>query len=293
MTAVKPPGIVSPHNSSTRRSAITGWILLIPALIALLSLVIVPLLMVLRNSFARSDNYGRVQGGFTFDNYISLIDEVYLKTISYSLGAAAITTAFCLLVGYAVGWFIATRPAHHQASWMLILVIPYWTDFLVRTFAWMNLLGAGGPFVSVLNAFGFPIESLIPSEFAVISGLIYAFLPTAIFPIYASLRSVDPTIIEASADLGSSTLQTHLRIVIPLSMPGILTAALLTFVPSLGVFVIPVLLGGGKNPLVTLYTEFRNQPLGAAVSICLLLFLAISAGISFLILKASQRRRSA
>lgn len=139
---------------------------------------------------------------------------------------------------------------------------------------------------------------MIPSNVAVILGLLYAFLPTAIFPIYASMRSIDPSMKEAATDLGCSWWGVHRRIIMPLSAPGILGAATLTFIPTMGVFVIPVLLGGGKDPLVgnlivTLYTEFRNQPMGAAASMVLLLLMLISMGLIGLLMKKIAARKGA
>ncbi|HEY8588733.1 MAG TPA: ABC transporter permease [Naasia sp.] len=258
-------------------------------------LAVAPILVIARNSAAKADVFGGVTDVWTFDNYVALADPVYAKTLGYSLGLAALTTIFCLVLGYAVSHYIVSRPASRQPVLLLLLIIPFWTDFLVRTFAWISLLGRGGPVLGFLDLIGVQATSLVPSQTAVILAMIYSFLPTAVFPIYAAMRGIDPSVREAASDLGADWWQTHFRIVVPLSIPGIVAAVLLTFVPSLGVFVIPVLLGGGKdllvgNLIVTLYTEFRNQPMGAALSMVLLGLMLLSLVAAALVLRARGRR---
>lgn len=283
-------------RGSGRRTA-TGLVLLAPAIIAVLGLAIIPIIIVARNSFAESNVYGGITGGFTFDNYAQLFDPSYGKVLGYSLGMAAINTVVCLVVGYIVSYYIVSRPPQRQSLLLLLIIVPFWTDFLVRTFAWISVLGRGGPVYGLLSALGVDTAdlSLIPSQGAVLMGLLYAFLPTAIFPIYASMRAIDPSVKEAAADLGCGWWQTHFRVLIPLSGVGIVAAAMLTFVPTLGVFVIPVLLGGGKdqlvgNLIVTLYTEFRNQPMGAAVSMALLALMLLAMAVAGLIARRGRKK---
>lgn len=283
-------------RGSGRRTA-TGLVLLAPAIIAVLGLAIIPIVIVARNSFAESNVYGGITGGFTFDNYAQLFDPSYGKVLGYSLGMAAINTVVCLVVGYIVSYYIVSRPPQRQSLLLLLIIVPFWTDFLVRTFAWISVLGRGGPVYGLLSALGVDTAdlSLIPSQGAVLMGLLYAFLPTAIFPIYASMRAIDPSVKEAAADLGCGWWQTHFRVLIPLSGVGIVAAAMLTFVPTLGVFVIPVLLGGGKdqlvgNLIVTLYTEFRNQPMGAAVSMVLLALMLVAMAVAGLIARRGRKK---
>lgn len=270
-------------------------LLLVPALGTVVLLGILPLVIVARNSFAVADNYGGIVGGFTFEHYIKLMDPVYSKTMLFSLGLGLLNTVVCLVIGYLTSYYIVSRPEGRQGFLLLLIIIPFWTDFLVRTFAWITILGSGGPIAGLLGIFGISGFSMIPSNTAVILGLLYAFLPTAIFPIYASMRSIDGSLKEAATDLGCSWWGVHRRVILPLCKPGILGAALLTFIPTMGVFVIPVLLGGGKNPLVgnlivTMYTEFRNQPMGAAVSMVLLVLMLISMGLVGLALTRSSKK---
>lgn len=273
-------------------------LLLVPGIASVVLLGILPLFIVARNSFAVADNYGGITGGFTLENYIKLLDPVYSKTMLYSLGLGLLNTVVCLVVGYLTSYYIVSKPEGRQSFLLLLVIIPFWTDFLVRTFAWITILGSGGPIAGVLGIFGVAGFSLIPSNVAVILGLLYSFLPTAIFPIYASMRSIDGSLKEAAIDLGCSWWGVHRRIILPLCKPGILGAALLTFIPTMGVFVIPVLLGGGKDPLVgnlivTLYTEFRNQPMGAAVSMVLLLLMLLSMALVGLVLGRSNKKKGA
>lgn len=283
-------------RGSGRRTA-TGLLLLAPAIAAVLGLAIIPIVIVARNSFAESNLYGGITGGFTWANYAQLVDPAYAKVLGYSLGMAAINTVVCLVIGYIVSYHIVSRPPQRQSLLLLLIIVPFWTDFLVRTFAWISVLGRGGPVYGVLGALGVDTGSLslIPSQGAVVMGLLYAFLPTAIFPIYASMRAIDPSVKEAAADLGCGWWQTHLRVLVPLSSTGIVAAAMLTFVPTLGVFVIPVLLGGGKdqlvgNLIVTLYTEFRNQPMGAAVSMVLLVLMLLAMVVAGLIARRGRKK---
>lgn len=285
-------------GENKQRPALGTWLLLVPGIASVVLLGLIPLILVARNSFAVADNYGGIVGGFTLDNYAKLLDPVYTKTLLYSLGLAAINTVICVFVGYVTSWYIVTRKESKQSLLLLLIVIPFWTDFLVRTFAWMTLLGSGGPLAGLLGVFGISGFSLVPSQVAVVLGMLYSFLPTAVFPIYASMRQIDRSLTEAATDLGCTPFGIHRRIIFPLSAPGILGAALLTFIPTMGVFVIPVLLGGGKDPLVgnlivTLYTEFRNQPMGAAVSMVLLVLMLFAlAGIG-LAMRAISKKKGA
>ncbi|KWX26227.1 ABC transporter permease [Mycolicibacterium wolinskyi] len=285
---------ITDARRSSRHQTLTAWPLLGPGLLIVCVLAVLPLLLVARNSVAEADRYGQVRGGFTFENFTRLADPVYAKTLVYSLAMAALNTIFCLVVGYIVAYYTVSQPAHRQPLILLLVIVPFWTDFLVRTFAWMTLLGSDGPVLGLLRMFGDAGDPLVPSQTAVMLALLYAFLPTAIFPIYASMRGIDPSLREAAADLGCGWWRTHFRVIAPLSSAGIVAAALLIFVPTLGVFVIPVLLGGGKsllvgNLIVTLYTEFRNQPMGAALSMVVLILMIASIGIAGLILKFRNR----
>lgn len=284
------------HMGRKERPKRGALLLLLPGIASVALLGILPLFIVARNSFAVADNYGGIVGGFTLDNYLKLADPIYSKTLLYSLGLGLLNTLICLVIGYLTSYYIVSRPEGKQGFLLLLVIIPFWTDFLVRTFAWITILGSGGPIAGLLGIFGVSGFSLIPSNVAVVLGLLYSFLPTAIFPIYASMRSIDGSLREAATDLGCSWWGVQRRVILPLCTPGILGAALLTFIPTMGVFVITVLLGGGKdqlvgNLIVTMYTEFRNQPLGAAVSMVLLVLMLVSMALVGLALKRPGRKK--
>jgi len=290
---------IAPSGGRLRPRArrLSDFTLIAPAAATVILFVLVPLGLVVRTSFANAGDYGGVEGGWTFANYQALADPVYIKVLGYSLYMAAANTVFCCVVGYVLAYYIAMKPARVQSILLMLIIIPFWTDFLVRVFAWINLLSPRGPVSSFFDLLGLPgvTEGWIPSDGAVFLGLLYAFLPTAVFPIYASMRQLDLSLTEAAADLGCGWWGVQRRVLLPLVQPGVVGAALLTFIPTLGVFVIPILLGGGKkqlvgNVIVTLNTEFRNQPMGAAASVILLVMMLASLAVFAF---WSKRRREA
>jgi len=258
-----------------------GWsvaLLLSPATIIVVFFLILPLFIVVRYSFAGRDPYGAVLPTFTLQHYIALLRPLYVPIVLRSFQMAAANTALCLLVAYPVAYFIAFRARRFASLLVLLMIIPFWTNFLIRMSAWIMLLNRNGLINSVLQSLCLIDEplKLLNTYGAVMVGLVYGFLPSAVLPIYAALDSLDRSLLEAAQDLGASPLRTHLRVTIPLSLPGVIAATLFVFVPTLGVFVVPALLGGGKNILignliVMLYLEFRNIPFGSAVAVVLLI----------------------
>jgi spermidine/putrescine transport system permease protein len=251
--------------------------MLAPSVLLLALFVLVPLCIVAAYSFALRDSYGAVLPGFTLQNYADLFQSVYLLVFVNSLELAASTTVLCLLIGYPVAYYIAFKAGRWAPALLLLLLIPFWINFLIRISAWVVLLGRGGLINQGLVWSGIlevPV-GMLGTYGATLVGMVYAFLPLTVFPIYAALQPMDRKLIEAGADLGAGPAETFFRITLPLSLPGVLAAALFVFVPSMGVFAIPVLLGGGKdiilgNLIVQLFLEFRNIPIGAAVSMLLL-----------------------
>lgn len=240
--------------------------------------LLVPLLIVVAYSFAERDSYGGVVPAFTFANYAQLLDPIYHPIMWGSLELAAINTILALAIGYPIAYFIAFRAGRWAPLLLVLILVPFWINFLIRISAWIVLLGRGGLINATLQAFGIIDEPvrMLGTYGAVQVGLLYAFLPSAVLPIYAALQPINRTLLEAAHDLGANPLQSFLRVTLPLSLSGVMAAVLFVFVPSMGVFAIPVLLGGGKeiiigNLIVQLFLEFRNIPLGAAVSVILLL----------------------
>ena len=253
--------------------------MLSPAVVLLTLFILVPLCVVFAYSFALRDSYGAVLPGFTLEHYQNLFQSDYLLVFWNSFKLAASTTVICLLVGYPVAYFIAFKAGRAAPALLLLLLIPFWINFLIRISAWVVLLGRGGLINQSLMTTGIldaPI-GMLGTYGATLVGMVYAFLPVTVFPIYAALTPIDRRLLEAGADLGAGPARTFFSVTLPLSLPGVLAAALFVFVPSMGVFAIPVLLGGGKeiilgNLIVQLFLEFRNIPLGAAVSMLMLGF---------------------
>jgi spermidine/putrescine transport system permease protein len=255
-----------------------------PSVILVFGFVIIPFVFILRSSVASVEMYGAIGTDWTWDNYRALADPVYVRIILNSLWLAAQNTIICLLVGYPVAYFLAFRAGRMAGPLILLLVIPFWASFLVRMSAWMTLLSPGGVADWALQTARLVGDDaqLIPSHGAVLIGLLYVFLPSAVFPIYAALSGMQRSLLDAAGDLGCGPIRTHTHVIIPLGTKGLAAAVLFVFAPSLGVFVIPVLLGGGKdliigNLIVTLFLEFRNMPFGAAVSVVLVVLVALIA----------------
>ncbi|GAB1364273.1 ABC transporter permease [Rhodobacter sp.] len=264
------------------RERLVTTAMLAPSVLLLVFLVLIPLCVVAAYSFAGRDAYGGVVPGFTLDNYRALLESNYLLVFVNSFKLAAATTVLCLLVGYPVAYFIAFRAGPWGPVLLVLMLIPFWINFLIRISAWVVLLGRGGLINQTavgIGLFDAPV-GMLGTFGATMVGMVYAFLPLAVFPIYAALQPIDRKLLEAGADLGAGPTETFLRVTLPLSLPGVLAAVLFVFVPSMGVFAIPVLLGGGKsfilgNLIVQLFLEFRNIPLGAAVSILMLGFASL------------------
>lgn len=266
---------------ATRERLVTT-VMLAPSVLLLAVFVLIPLCVVAAYSFAGRDAYGGVVPGFSLDNYRALFESNYLLVFVNSFQLAAATTVLTLALGYPVAYFIAFRAGSWGPVLLVMMLIPFWINFLIRISAWVVLLGRGGlvnQSAMTLGLIDAPV-GMLGTFGATMVGMVYAFLPLAVFPIYAALQPIDRRLVEAGADLGAGPAETFWRITLPLSLPGVLAAILFVFVPSMGVFAIPVLLGGGKsvilgNLIVQLFLEFRNIPLGAAVSMLMLGFSAV------------------
>lgn len=269
-----------------------------PTVVLTIAFVVVPFFYILRSSVASVGPYGAVGSDWTLENYRALADPVYVRIILNSLWLAAQNTFVCLLVGYPVAYILAFRAGRMAGPLILLLVIPFWASFLVRMSAWMTLLSPGGVADSVLQTMRLIGDDaqLIPSNGAVLIGLLYVFLPSAVFPLYAAMGAIPHPLLDAASDLGCGSIRTHSLVIMPLALKGLAAAVLFVFAPSLGVFVIPILLGGGKdliigNLIVTLFLEFRNMPFGAAVSVVLVVLVALIALVALLGFAVRGRRR--
>ncbi|MDR0352937.1 MAG: ABC transporter permease [Opitutaceae bacterium] len=270
-------------NPRARAPRLTGWLLLAPMLAWLLLFVVAPMAILLDYSFCQRDDLGRVVHHFTLENYARALDPIYLNILGRSIGYAAITTALCIAIGYPAAWHIARqRPATRNRLVMLVM-IPFWTSFLIRTYAWITILKEQGLMNGLLQAASLttgPIEFLYTPA-AVIIGLVYAYLPFMILPIYGSAEKLDYALVEAAYDLGAGPLRVFREVIIPLTRPGIAAGTLLTFVPAIGMFAITDLMGGAQVPLIgnVIQKQFggaRNAPFGAALGVIFTLLFVLA-----------------
>jgi spermidine/putrescine transport system permease protein len=249
---------------------------LAPAAATLAAMVVAPLLILAAYSLLTRGAYGGTETPWTLESYLRLADPLYLAIYWRSVWIAALATGLCLLAGFPLALAIS-RAGRRKNLLLLLVILPFWTSFLVRTYAWMFLLRDTGLVNTALAAAGL-IRAPLPllyNDWAVILGLVYGYLPFTVLPIYATLERRDRSLEEAAADLGARPRQTIWRVTLPLAAPGIRAAAVLVFIPSLGTYLTSDLLGGGKTILVgnlvqNQFTSARDWPFGAAVSLALM-----------------------
>jgi spermidine/putrescine transport system permease protein len=258
-------------------------LLLFPGMFWLLLFFMIPLLVIVLYSFLTPGPTGNVIWQFTLNNYARLFTEsVYLNAYWRSLWIGVVTTVICLLIGYPLALFIARSSPRWRGLLLFLVLIPFWTNFLVRTYAWMIILNNNGILNSLLQSLGLPRQALLNNTGAVLIGLIYGELPFMVLPLYASLDRFDFTLLEAASDLGASRFRAFLRVMLPLTMPGVAAGSVLVFIPTVGQFVVSDLLGGAKvdllgNLLQRLFTRANppNWPLGSAMAIIFMFVLTI------------------
>ena len=272
------------------------WIVIVLPYLWLVLFFLVPFAIVFKISFSdpivaqppftplfdQSQNFlNRFQG--SLNNYLFLLeDNLYWVSYLRSIKVAFISTLFCLLLGYPMAYYIAQSAPTKRNVLLMLIILPFWTSFLLRVYAWMGILSTNGIINSVLLWIGMidePIQMLY-TNFAVYLGIVYTYLPFMILPLYANLERLDLNLHDAAADLGGKPLQVFRDITLPVSLPGIIAGSLLVFIPAMGEFVIPALLGGLDSLMIgrTLYDEFfvnRDWPLASAVATILLLILVL------------------
>ena len=286
-----------PSNEDRQRaaSARTGWALSAPALLLLGFAASGPLLIVLVYSFLTPGDYGNVVWKFSldgwrgilftrdiFDGTLHLADAnltIFWRSVKLSL----LTTAITFAVGFPTAWFIATRPAKSRALWLFLITIPFWTNLLIRTVAINEVIRNEGIINTLLIRIGLIDEPLriIYTDTAVLIGMAYVYLPLMVLPLFAAIDRFDMKLLEAGYDLYASRRQVLRRVILPIVKPGIVAGSILVFVPSLGAYVTPRVLGGGKNMMIGNFIELqfgagRNWPLGAALSMTLLIIVTIA-----------------
>lgn len=260
-----------------------AWVLLAPLLAWVGIFVVAPAALLLVYSFCDRDELGRVVFDFSTAAYARVLDPIYLGIFARSLGYATATTVLCLVIGFPVAWWIARTPAPARGRWLLLVMVPFWTSFLVRTYAWIMILKQEGLLNAVLHSLapGTPPLELLYTPTAVMIGLVYAYLPFMILPIYGSAEKLDGNLIEAAHDLGAGPLRVFSSVIIPLTLPGIAAGALLVFVPSIAMFAITDLMGGAKVPLLgnviqNQFLQARDWPFGSALGVVFMALFALS-----------------
>lgn len=252
---------------------IVGWLTLF---------VLVPNLMIIGTSFLTRDEANLIELTFTFDNYLRLLDPLYAKVLMHSFYMAIIATLLCLVIGYPFAYIVAKMPEKWRPFMLFLVIVPFWTNSLIRTYGLKIVLGTQG----ILNKSLMAMEiidkpmRLMYTETAVMIGLVYILLPFMILPLYSAIEKLDNTYIEAAKDLGANKFQTITRVILPLTMPGIIGGCLLVLLPALGMFYISDLLGGAKNLLIgnvikSQVLNARDWPFGAATSIALTFAMAV------------------
>jgi spermidine/putrescine transport system permease protein len=264
------------------RQRISGRLLALPALVWLILFFLLPLGIVFVVSFMTRGRGGTFNFPLTLDNYLRVF-EIYTPVFLDSIWIALLTTIICLISGYPLAFFISTRKNKTVQQFALFLVIlPFWTNFLVRTYAWRVILGTEGVVnVGLLNlgAVSQPL-ALLNTDFAVLVGLIYGFLPFMVLPIYASVERFDFRLVEAAHDLGANDLRAFLRVVLPLTMPGVAAGCILVFIPTIGAYITPDLLGGTDGFMIgnLIEQQFKgtgNAPRGAAASMVMMVIVGL------------------
>lgn len=271
------------------------WGLLFPACFWLVAFFLLPLGIIFVYSFVQRGVYGGLEWVFTWENYTRSVDPLYLKILWRSFGVAVFTTVCCLVCGYPLAYFIAFASEKYKNLFLILLVIPFWTNFLIRTYAWIAILQDQGLFNSLLMRLGLihdPLDLLYNLK-AVMIGMVYGYLPFMVLPIYASLEKLNWSLLEASMDLGANRAKTFVYVTVPLTAPGIAAGVILVFVPTIGEFVIPDILGGAKSVLIgniitNQFLTARDWPFGAAITFLIVLVVLGGLGLFFKVNRNSE-----
>jgi len=293
------PGTSSPHEAMTKRSKerVGKWLVSGPPLVYLLFFFAIPTLIMVLASFRTPGEFGGLapllEDGkldLNLDSYIRFFTEsVYAQIFVKSVWYALLTTLFCLLLAYPLAALIARSPKKYRDLLLLLVILPFWSNFLIRVYAWMIILGPNAAMARMVNGalawFGHEPVPLLFSSFAVLICLVYVHLPFMVLPLYANLEKHDQALLDAAQDLGASGWQRFWRITFPLSLPGVYAGAALVFIPALGIFAIPDILGGPEDSLIgnvikQQFLETRDWPFGSVLSIVLTIAALALAGLA-------------
>ncbi|GAA1520966.1 ABC transporter permease [Sphaerisporangium rubeum] len=280
--AAGPPQGRPPRLARALSLAAARLIFLGPGLTYLIVLLVVPLALMLSYTIFRRGRFGGVVYETTGENFTRLVDPLYFDIVLNSIKIAVLTTLIALLIGYPTAYVIARLPRKWKTIALIAIVLPFWTNFLIRVYAWVILLSGPGLVNKVLTGFGLIDEplKLLYNEGAVVTGLLYSYLPLMILPLYAAIERLDPSLLEASANLGARPSRTFWSVTLPLTAPGALTGCVFVFVPCLGNFVIPELLGGGRSIMVgnlirDQFLKARDWPFGSTLQLAVIAALIV------------------
>ncbi len=292
---------------ATRQNRLHKWLIGGPPLAYLVVFFAIPVLIMVLASFRNSGDFGGLAPLFseesgnldlTTENYGRFFsDFIYTELFLKSFAYAAITTIVCLVIAYPLAMLIARSAKKHRDLLVLLVILPFWSNFLIRVYAWMIILGPQSVFVSALNrvlgTIGIEPVTLLYTPFAVIVGLVYVHLPFMVLPLYANLEKHDPALLDAAQDLGANAWRRFWRVTFPLSLPGVYAGAALVFIPALGIFAIPDILGGTEgimigNVIKQQFLDTRDWPFGSVLSMVLTVMAVALAGLAAWVARQSR-----
>ena len=269
-----------------KNNKIMKWLTTAPIIIYTIFLIILPFIYIFIISFFESDSYGGMNITLTLKNYFMLFDIVYLKVFLKSFLIGGITTLICLFIAYPFSLCLKRQSEKVQSLCMILVIMPFLTNSLIRTYGWIVLLRKEGIINSFLKSVGLIKDSFsfMYNDFGIVVGLVYTLLPFMILPVYSAVSKLSNSLIEASRDLGANSIQTFFRVVLPETMSGLVSGVLMVFIPAIGYFFISDILGGGKSMLIgnlikNQFLTARNWPFGAATSIFLIIITFLIVGI--------------
>ena len=299
------------EDAARAASTRTAWALVTPALILLTFAASGPLLIVLVYSFLTPAEFGGVEWAFSTEGWFRVVfardifepelvtwNEAHARIFWRSIWLSLQTTLICVAIGFPTAWFIATRPPRTRPLWLFLITIPFWTNLLIRTFAIQQLLRGEGVVHTALLWLGLieaPLQLLF-TDFAILVGMAYVFLPLMVLPLYAAMDRLDIRLLEAGFDLYASRLQLLWHVILPLVRPGLIAGSILVFIPSIGAYVTPRVLGGGRNMMLGNLIELqfgqgRNWPLGAALAMTLLVIVLVALAVYLRTVNREEPRR--
>lgn len=285
------------RSSLLQSEPVQGFALISPTFLYAMVLLVVPILVVVAHSFW-TQHYLTIDRTFTFENYrIALTEPIYRDLLLRSLWISLLVSFFTVVLAYPIAYFISFHGGRHKGLWLFLITIPFWTSYLLRVMSWKVILGYNGVLNSGLLGLGLlsePSTALLYNTSAVVITLTHAWAAFAILPIFVSLEKVDRSLIEAATDLGDGPLRRFLRITLPLSVPGVISALLIVMIPTVGDFVTPRLVGGKDgvmiaNAIQAQFSKAANWPLGAALSVTTMVIVTAMAAAAVLIIRGAAR----